>query len=163
MSHSFLSLWGHHPPIKPLEGRGNKWSKTHIAKVPHSPSTGRLASGSHWLGIPASHLHQEPGSGFWVRPASTEQLKDKAGRCRWHRLGTRSQVGSCVRVTPKYQPLSFTSRAMAQPSLRVAGSPSPWSRVGLLDFPNRLLKHGDTGTHLHLLPLSCQGTEWLKL
>lgn len=95
-------------------------SLTHIAKGLHSPATGRSASGSRWLDIPASHLHQEPGSGSWAHPASMGQLKDKAGRGRWHRPGTRSQVGSCGRATPKSQPRSFTLRMIAQPSLQVA-------------------------------------------
>lgn len=115
-----VTLGTYDPPTQPLEGGGNKRRRTHTAKAPHSPSTGQLASGSHWLCIPASRPHQEPGSGSWAHPASMEQLKDKAGRGRWHRLGTRSQVGSCVRVTPTSQPLSFTLRMMTQPCLQVA-------------------------------------------
>lgn len=104
MSHSPPSLWGHLAHQQILWGGGweqTEWdsSLTHIVKALHSPSTARSASGSHWLGIPASHLPQEPGSGSWAHPASMEQLKDKAGRGRWHRPGTRSQVGSCRRTT----------------------------------------------------------------
>jgi hypothetical protein len=55
---------------------------THIAKVPHSPSTGQWVWGSHWLDTPVSHLRQVPGSSSWAHPASREQLEDKSGTGR---------------------------------------------------------------------------------
>lgn len=77
----FTSSWG-----QPTEPGG--WSSTaghgqghvtHTAGVPHSPSTGQWAWGSHWLGTPASHPRQEPAPGSGVHPASREQLEDKEG------------------------------------------------------------------------------------
>lgn len=51
--------------LEPLIGDtaepGETMTVTYIAAVPHLPSTGQWAWGSHWLDTPVSRPHREPG------------------------------------------------------------------------------------------------------